>query len=105
MYKYVYHKNMVIAISSFAGKAVKGVAKCNPEDGYVKELGELIAKARCDIKVAKRRTKHAEKKLIEAKKELAKARARVAKMESYVTDSYTMEMDAKNAYDKLMEHM
>ena len=60
MYKFVYYKNMIVAISSFAGKTVKGIAKCDPNDAYVKELGELIAKARCDIKVAKHRTKHAE---------------------------------------------
>ena len=105
MYKYVYHKNKVIAISSFAGKPVKATAKCDPADGYVKELGELIAKSRCDIKVAKRRRKHAGKKLEEAKKELEAAKARVAKMEAYVLDAYELHQQAKQAYDKLMEHI
>jgi phage terminase Nu1 subunit (DNA packaging protein) len=105
MYKYVYHENKVIAISSFAGRIVRGIAKCDPADGYVRELGELIAKSRCDIKVAKRRSKHAEKKLTEAKKALAEAKARVSKMEDYVTDAYRIEMEAKQAYDKLMEHI
>ena len=105
MYKFVYYKNMVVAISSFAGKTVKASAKCDPNDTYVKELGELVAKSRCDIKVAKKRSKHAAKKLAEAKKEYERAKARVAKMESYMIDSYNMEKEAIDAYNKLMEHI
>lgn len=105
MYKYVYYKNKVTAISSFAGKTVKATAKCDPNDAYVKELGELIAKTRCDVKVAKRRSKHAEKKLDTAVKELAAAKARVKKMESYVTDALALEAEARQNYNKLMEHI
>ena len=61
MYKFVYYKNVVSALSSFGGKTVKGTAKCDPNDAYSREYGEKLAQARCNTKVAKKRTKWAPK--------------------------------------------
>ncbi len=45
--------------STYAGKPVWGYAACAPGDTYDYELGYKIAKARCDVKVAKLREKRA----------------------------------------------
>lgn len=47
----------VIAISSFAGKVVKGVAKCDPNDEFNLESGKKLAAARCNEKVCRRRAR------------------------------------------------
>ena len=44
-------RKVVIAISHHAGKVVKGVAKCHPEDNFDIEKGKAIASARCNAKV------------------------------------------------------
>lgn len=58
-YRYIVTDNMVIAISSYAGKLVKGVAKCDPSDTFDVEKGKLLAAARCNEKVCSKRLAHA----------------------------------------------
>lgn len=62
-YKFVILTNKVIAISSYAGKTVKGIAKCRPTDKFDIDKGKALAAARCNLKVAKKRMHRAEKKL------------------------------------------
>ena len=59
--------NKVIAVSSFAGQTVRGVAKCNPADEFDAEKGAALAAARCGLKIAQKRTKRAYAKVDEAK--------------------------------------
>ena len=59
--------NKVIAVSSFAGQTVRGVAKCNPADEFDPEKGTALAIARCDTKIAEKRMKRACSKVDEAK--------------------------------------
>ena len=104
MSKYVFYttKNKVIAVSTYAGKIVKGIAKCNPNDTFDLEKGKELAAARCNNKVAKKRCKHAIKQLNEARVALSKARKRVEDMENYVYDAGISEAEAKNwLYDIL----
>lgn len=103
MYKYVYYKNIVTAISSFGGKTVKASAKCDPEDAYSKEYGERLAQARCNTKVAKKRTKWAAFKLAQARLELARAQVRVGKMEDYLADALVMETEAKTEEENILK--
>jgi hypothetical protein len=56
------NKSKVIAVSHYAGKVVRGVAKCNPTDDFDIEAGKEIAKARCDAKVATKRAARAKLK-------------------------------------------
>lgn len=58
-YRYVINKEkgIVIALSTYAGKTVKGVSKLSPEDTWDEELGKKIAALRCDLKVEKKRRK------------------------------------------------
>ena len=87
MYKFVHTGNMVIAITTYAGKTVKGYAKCHLSDTFDQEFGEKLAKARCNVKVAKKRAARARKKYAEAERLLAQAESQVHKMASYMTDS------------------
>lgn len=75
--KYHFHTtpdNRVIAVSSFAGKAVKGVAKCDSRGTFSLKTGKELAAARCAAKVAKRRFKHAEEVYKQALSQLRNAR-------------------------------
>lgn len=53
----------VIAVSSFAGQTVRGVAKCAPNDEFDLEYGKRLAAARCVAKIASKRVKRAEGKV------------------------------------------
>ena len=43
--------NVVVAVSSHAGRTVKGYARCTPEDNFDLEVGKKLAAARCNEKV------------------------------------------------------
>ena len=62
-YKIYHHDNEVIAVSTFAKRMVRGVAKCDPRDEFDHKKGEALAIARCDLKVAEKRMKRADKKV------------------------------------------
>lgn len=61
-------KGKVIVVSHYAGKPVRGVAKCHKNDSYNEDVGITLATARCDAKIAAKRVKRAKEKLDEAKK-------------------------------------
>ena len=78
---------VIIALSTYAGKAVKGVAKCQPGDDYNFEIGKELAAARCDLKVCEKRKNRAEKKLRAAIDELEKLQKYVNRMHTYHNDA------------------
>ena len=77
----------VIAVSSFAGKTVRGVAKCNPADNFDSEKGAALATARCGVKIAEKRVKRAYNKVDEAKAAVEAAMDHLAEMVRYQADS------------------
>ena len=77
----------VIAVSSFAGKTVRGVAKCNPADNFDSERGAALATARCGVKIAEKRVKRAYNKVDEAKAAVEAAMEHLAEMMRYQADS------------------
>ena len=107
-YKFYQFKNenggiTVVAASTYAGRTVRGVAKCAPGDTFNADLGENIAAARCNVKVSKRRVRNAERKLKEALRAQYEANARVAKMQSYLADSKEAVALAEAEYDDLIK--
>ena len=56
------NKTFVKVGSTYAGKPVWGIAKCAPVDTFDYDYGYRLAKARCDVKVAKKRHDRACKK-------------------------------------------
>ncbi len=61
-YKYIINedKRVVVALSTFAGKVVRGVSRCSPNDKWDVEVGKQLATARCSAKIAHMRLKRAE---------------------------------------------
>ena len=56
-YTFYKHENEIICVSHYAGKPVRAVAKCAPQDEFDEETGKSIAKLRVDVKVAEKRFK------------------------------------------------
>ena len=79
--------NKVIAVSSFAGQTVRGVAKCNPADEFDVEKGAALAAARCGVKIAEKRVKRAYSKVDEAKAAVENALNHLADMMKYESDA------------------
>lgn len=79
-------KKTVSAVSTYAGRTVKGYAKCDPRDNFNEENGRKLAAARCNAKVADKRLKRAEKKMGEALRQLDAAEAYYKRMRTYFND-------------------
>lgn len=86
-YKFYVGKDRVIAVSTYAGRPVRGVAKCASEDKFDLETGKKLAAARCNYKIAMKRAKRATQKYHEAIKTRNSAQAKVEAMSSYQTDA------------------
>jgi hypothetical protein len=86
-YKIDEDNKVVVALSSFAGKAVAGVARCAPGDTFDIETGKRLAAARCALKIAEKRVKYAETCSLAAASEAEYWSNYQAKMESYEADS------------------
>lgn len=98
-YKFYITKDWkVIAVSTYAGKTVKGVAKLNPADPFDMEKGKKLAAARCEEKVCKKRLARSEKKLAMAKEEYEKASRYYDNMAFY-------NLDAMAKYNQAIHHV
>lgn len=75
--------NMIVAVSSYAGKTVRGIAKCHPNDSFDEEFGKKLAVARCNLKVAKKRQARADRKVREALVEQYEVESFLLKMKDY----------------------
>lgn len=89
--KYTYFvadkQKKVVAVSTYAGKIVRGVAKCDPRDEFSVEDGKKLAAARCAVKIAKKRNANANAQKKRAYNELVAKQNRLQKMNDYVDDS------------------
>lgn len=104
MYQFVHlSDNSVVAITTYAGKTVKGHSKCHTDDTYDPEFGEKLAMARCNKKVAKKRAARAKKKFKEAMDTLAKAQKHANDMANYLSDSNKAVVDADEELNRLLK--
>ena len=111
-YTYVEHARKdgvkeVIAISTYAGKTVRGVAKCDLRDADVYSVsdGKALAAARCNLKVAEKRVNRASDKFLEAEAQLASAKAYFEKMSNYLIDSNAELKEARQNLADIIEKM
>ena len=105
---YTYEKNgsnVVVALSTYAGKNVKGYAKCDPSDTFSLEKGKELAAARCAEKISIKREARAARKLAEAERALAAAQAFYDKMLYYSQDAWQDVQDAGTRVNDLMQSM
>ena len=88
-YKYYHSKrtNEVIAVSTYAGKIVKGKAKCNSADEFDFETGKKLAAARLSARVSRLRKQNASRLWLKAQDQFIKAQHYFKKMERYFCDA------------------
>ena len=83
-----YHvDNKTIVVSKYAGKTVRGVAKCAPGDLYNAVSGEDLARLRCDEKIAVKRVARSQEAYAAAVENLLRAQKRVDAMKNYMSDA------------------
>lgn len=93
---------IIVAISTYSGKIVKGISKCCDTDSYSFEKGKKLAAARCDLKVCLKRKKRAAKKLEEAREALKRAEAYYAAMRHYYFESSEEWLQASDRLDEIV---
>ena len=86
-YKFYRQGNKVIAVSTYAGRTVRGVAKCDESDSFDFEKGKELAAARCAQKIAVKRVNRARRKFYEAEDAVAEAEIYCDKMGVYYDDA------------------
>ena len=96
---------VTVAISTYGGKLVKGVAKCVSTDSYDPEVGKKLAAARCDFKVCNKRLNRAEDKYAEACVSLENLKTYVRKMGNYYNDAMDEYDESLNRLKKLEKEL
>ena len=95
MYNFTYDKynyftdgeNKVVAVATYAGKPVRGVAKCDPKDNFDLATGKELAAARCNAKIAKKRQANAFRQMSAAKTQFEIAQKKYHDMINYYEDA------------------
>jgi hypothetical protein len=100
-YKYIETPNKVIALSTYAGKTVRGVAKCHPNDTFDVEFGRKLAAARCNAKIAVKRAANARNKYWAAHEKLNEVNRTFEKACKYYTDAVAQLKDAEAYLDEV----
>lgn len=99
-YKIYYNDSKVIAVSSFAGRPVRAVAKCSLNDKFDLDYGIQLATTRCNMKVAEKRMERAIDKYWAAVQAETEATKMLEAAKNYFMDAQD-ELDA--AKEKLLE--
>lgn len=99
---YTNDTDKVVVASTYAGKVVRGTAKCNPEDKFDYDFGVELARLRCDRKIAKKRYKRALAKQAEAVTQLVNADGYLAKMNAYLADADAYLTDVEAKYNSVL---
>ena len=102
-YKIYESGNKVIAVSSFAGKAVRGIAKCDPSDTFSPEIGRQLAEARCNVNVADKRERYAADRLKDAIAWYNEASAYMQKQLARFGDATKKHEEAKASLAAILE--
>lgn len=78
----------VVALSTYAGRVVRGVAKCRDDDTFDLEKGKQLAAARCDFKVCSKRMRQSFKKCLEMDKKIATLREHHRKLNNRYSNAH-----------------
>lgn len=100
MTKYTYHtdnKSLVICVATYAGRTVKGIAKCNTEqDTFDLQKGKELAKLRCERKLVEKRVRKAEERQWKAYQALIAATAKHDRAQEKTALCYKALQEAKS---------
>lgn len=107
-YKFYTYKNkngeiVTLAISTFAGKPVKGVAICAIDDTYDVETGKRLAALRCAEKIATKRYLRSLEKVRDAEEYMHDAQSYLYDMNKYNVDAGVELNRIRGDLDKLMD--
>jgi len=100
---YTDEKSKVIVTSTYAGRTVRGIAKCAPGDVFNVQTGETLAQARCDLKVSEKRLLNAINKLESAFDERDRLDDRINDLNEYYLDSLNKYREAQSQLKKIEE--
>ena len=98
-YRFYTDGRRVIAVSTYAGKTVRGVAVCHADDNFD------LAAARCNEKIAEKRLERAANKMFTAGIDVAKAQQHQKDMQEYYNDAYFAYNEAAIEHDQLIESL
>ena len=101
-YHFYQHGNRVIAVTTYAGRKVRGVAVCASDDAFDLEYGKRLAAARCNYKVAQKRRERATGKVYEAIHAFEKADRELQKYRQYFYDASDAVIEAGNELDVVL---
>lgn len=104
-YRFITTGNKIIALTTYAGRTIRGIAKCDPRDGFDMEKGKKLAAARAAVKVAQRRFDRSCLKLVEAEDAVDRAGNHLVKMSRYQDDAYNAMIAAEDAVQALVAEM
>lgn len=104
-YRFYTNGRKVIAVSTYAGKTVRGVAVCHADDNFDLETGKRLAAARCNEKIAEKRMERAANKMFIAGLDVAKAQEHLKEMQEYYNDAYLAFNEAAIEHDQLIESL
>ena len=102
---YIIKNKSVIAVCRYAGRNIRAVAKCAPEDKFDAEFGTKLAIARCKIKVAKAKIQNASVAYMKASVAADEAQRQYDKMKDYYMDSVDQLDEAIAAHNKLINEI
>lgn len=100
-YRYVVTPTKIIALSTYAGRPVRGIAKCHPNDTFDEEFGKKLAATRCNVKVAQKRFERATNKYNEMVEEIHRLNVKSKKIIKYLEDSYAARTQAMEELNSL----
>lgn len=95
----------VIAVSTYCGKPVRGVATCSKNDVFDLNKGMRLAAARCNAKIAERRKKRASQKVTEAQNAAINAMEKLTDMNRYLSEATLAEDQAFRDLYLVLEKM
>ena len=98
-------KTKVVAVSTYAGKVVRGVAKCDVNDTFSLEKGKELAAARCNENVAKKRLTRAQSLYADIFLEYPNLVERFTKALNYRNDSEIALQEAQNRVATILKNM
>ena len=104
--KYRYYtngENVVVAVASYKGRTIRGVAKWSEQDEFDLETGKKLAAARCAMKIAKERVKYTKVQRDMWQNILAHNAAQYEMWEDRYDDALEIEKQAREAYEEMIE--
>lgn len=98
-------KDTVVAVASYAGKRVRGVAKCSDKDEFDLAKGKKLAAARCNLKIAKMREKNLQFRAGFQQKVLENVNKEYLKFATRSLEATWLRQEAEEQYKAVMDEL